>query len=376
MKILMLISEAPPIKSGVSRVAENLSGGLRALGYQVDTISVQQIPRFEWGEVRLSSMPLRLRQLRERLDEYDLVHLHGPVPTFSDIFLLKGLNGKASGRPRLVFTYHAPVELASPSLRPLTWAYNALQERLARQADHVVVTTPSYAQRLARFVPAGKLSVIPWGVDFERFAVPLPKPGPFTVVYLGQIRPYKGLPVLLEAAAGMEGIRLWVIGDGHYVETCRRMAARPGLPETTFWGSLPDEAMIALLRQAHVIVLPSITRSEAFGIALLEGMAAGLVPVASHLPGVADVIGNEGVTFPPGNRPALRAILARLRDDPALCAHLAGLAQAKARLYSWKRVIFGYDRVIRRLLNAPPQQEALRRREIPTRPVLQGSSEG
>ncbi len=360
-KVLMVVSEAPPIQSGVARVADKLSKGLRRHGFRVDILSLPDIPRFELGEIRVSSMPLKLNQLRERLMEYDLVHLHGPVPTFSDIFLLGGLSGLGSSRPNLVYTHHAPIELSSAALRPFLSVYNHLQERWSNLADHIVASTPSYGQRLSRYVPAEKLSVIPWGVDFNQFYAPVEKSQPYTVLYLGQIRPYKGLPVLLKAAAMMDDARFWVIGDGHYAETCQQMAGDLQVPNITFWGRLPDEEMLTLIKSAHVIVLPSVTRSEAFGIALLEGMAAGLVPVASHLPGVADLIGSEGFTFPPGNANALRQILIRLRDDPTLRVHLARLAQDKARLYPWERSVFGYERVFTHLSKHSHSHQRIRK---------------
>lgn len=374
MKILMIISETPPILSGVAKVADKLCQGLKNRGHQVDLISLQDIPRFERGEIRLSSMLFKLSQLKARLSVYDVIHLHGPVPTFSDVFLLLGLRGLKSSRPRLVYTHHAPIDLKIPPLRPLIWAYNTLQERLAGKADHVVVTTPTYGLRLARYVPAANLSVIPWGVDFDRFVSPVIKDGPFTVVYLGQIRPYKGLPVLLRALTGLSDVRLSVIGNGHFTQDCQNLARALNLSNVTFFGALEDEKMIQVLKQAHVIVLPSVTRSEAFGIALLEGMAAGLVPVASHLPGVADVISNEGITFKPGHPEALRAILARLRDDPLLRTHLASLAQAKAKLYSWNRVIFGYERVFIQVTRESVSKPVYAI-DPPTQPVLKGYSD-
>lgn len=359
MKVLMVISEAPPIHSGVARVAGRLSEGLRQKGIQVDLFSLTNVPRMEKGEVRLYTMPFHLKELQQRLPHYDLIHLNGPVPTFSDVFLLWHLlsgakrSGQASAHwPRLVYTHHAPVDLRFAPLRPLVWLYNHLQERLANLADHVVATTPSYGQRLSRYVPAAKLSVVPWGVDFERFYAPVGRQEPFTVVYLGQVRPYKGLPVLIEAARWLKDTRIWVIGQGHMLAACRRQVRNLGLENITFWGALNDEAMIARLHQAHALVLPSITHSEAFGIVLLEGMAAGLTPVASHLPGVADLIGNEGLTFPPGNARALSETLKRLRADEALRQHLARLAQAKARLYSWERSAFGYERIFLNLTGA------------------------
>ena len=260
-----------------------------------------------------------------------------------------GLRGLGRNRPKLVFTYHAPIYLHQWWLRPAIWAYNSLQKYLASLADHVVVSTPSYANQLRDHVPAGRLSVVPWGVDYSQYYAPLQKKEPFTVVYLGQIRPYKGLPVLLKAVDGLEGVRVWVIGDGHAAQAYRQQAETLRLHELKFWGHLPDAEVHALFRQAHAVILPSVTTSEAFGIVLLEGMAAGLVPVASHLPGVADVIGNEGITFTPGRHADLRQILMRLRDEPTLRAHLAGLAQAKSRLYSWERSIYGYEHIFRQV---------------------------
>ncbi|MFW5941093.1 MAG: glycosyltransferase family 4 protein [bacterium] len=346
MKILMVISEAPPIKSGIARVADRLSNGLAASGHQVDILSLNDVPRWEWGEIRLSSMPLRINAIRKRLRNYDLIHLHGPVPTFSDVFLLGALSRQ---RPPLVYTHHAPIDLRHFPYRLFAPPYNAVQERLARLADHVVVTTPTYGQCLSRHVPPEKLSVIPWGVDYDHFAAPIQKEGPFTVLFLGQIRPYKGLPVLLNAFRGVDNARLWIVGDGHRARASYRLAQELGLRNVTFWGRLPDVEMIERLRQAHVLVLPSVTRSEAFGLALLEGMAAGCVPVASHLPGVADVVGNEGFTFPAGNQYALHEILTRLGNDETLRQHHAELAQARARLYPWERVVFGYERIFTRL---------------------------
>jgi rhamnosyl/mannosyltransferase len=196
----------------------------------VDILSLNEIPRLVIGEVRLSSMPFHLGSLRRRIKNYDLVHLHGPVPTFSDVFLLMAMRGLGGESPPLVYTHHAPVDLHIPLLYPLVNAYNRMQERLAGLADHVVVSSPAYGELLSRFVPRWKLSVIPWGVDHTRFFAPVRKTGAFTVVYLGQIRPYKGLPVLLKAVAGQPGMKVWVIGDGHYAPYCRSLSDQLDIP--------------------------------------------------------------------------------------------------------------------------------------------------
>jgi rhamnosyl/mannosyltransferase len=346
MKILIIISEAPPIRSGVARVAKELKDGLARKEHKIDLLSLSDIPRFERGEMRLSSMAFHLPELTSRLDDYDVINLHGPVPTFSDIFLLYWLVRGLRKRPFLIYTHHAPIDLRQLKYRLLAPLYNSLHNQLVRFADHVVVTTPSYGQRLSHYVSPEKLSVVPWGVHYERYAATLDKPEPFTVVFLGQIRPYKGLPVLLQAAEGLTSARFWIIGNGHQVADSHDLAQRMGLDNVEFLGSLPDKEVVQRLQEAHAIVLPSVSRSEAFGIALLEGMAAGCVPVASYLPGVADLVGNEGVTFPPGDAHSLRILLLRLKEDAEYRSNLGRLAQVKARLYSWERVISGYDRVL------------------------------
>jgi rhamnosyl/mannosyltransferase len=371
MKILMIISEASPIKSGISRVAEQLTSGIRKRGHHVDVLSSNHIPRYEMGELRLSSMPFRLPELRNKFQEYDVIHLHGPVPTFSDVFLLMGLRGLEKERPGLVYTHHAPIDLHNFAVRPLTSIYNFTQEFLARLADHVVVTTPSYRKKLSRFVPTDRISVIPWGVDYERYYSPVQKNGRFTVVYFGQIRPYKGLPVLLKAARDLEDTRIWVIGNGHSAEKYQQLASSLKIKDIKFWGHVSDEKAIELLHKSHALVLPSITRSEAFGIVLLEGMAAGLVPVASHLPGVSDVVGSEGLTFPVGDSRALHGILKHLHDEVGYRQHLASLAQAKVSLYSWDRVIYGYERIYRSMLKEEGKLSVPSQRDPITQPVFE-----
>jgi glycosyltransferase involved in cell wall biosynthesis len=105
MRILVIISEAPPIRSGVARVCEEINQRLRSAGHTVDTLSSLDIPRVQLGEVRLSSMVWRgFTDLLPRLREYDLIHIHGPAPTFSDMALLLAWLKQRSGGPPIVYT--------------------------------------------------------------------------------------------------------------------------------------------------------------------------------------------------------------------------------------------------------------------------------
>jgi rhamnosyl/mannosyltransferase len=93
-------------------------------------------------------------------------------------------------------------------------------------------------------------------------------------------------------------------------------------------------------------VLPSVSRREAFGVVLVEGMAAGCVPIASDLPGVREVVGRTGFLFPTGDANRLAGILRVLRDDPALVQKIGDRARVRAAGFSRERAIREYDRLI------------------------------
>ena len=166
--------------------------------------------------------------------------------------------------------------------------------------------------------------------------------------------------MLVKAFAGLDDARLWIVGNGHRASQNQQLAERLRLKNVTFWGSLPDKEIISCLRQAHVLVLPSVTTSEAFGLVLLEGMAAGCVPVASRLPGVTDVLGPAGLSFAPGDSDALSRILQKLQEQPDYRLALAGLAQQRAYLYNWEQVISGYSAIFEHAVNRTGSSPVIR----------------
>lgn len=348
-RILMVISEAPPIISGISRVAAQLQQGIRSFGHDVDVISLNDVPRLAVGEVRLSSMIFKAPQvLLSRLSTYDLIHIHGPVPTFSDIaLLLSAVGGKARG-PAVVYTHHSEIDLGG--YRVLCDIYNWMHKQLARLAGQVIVTTPAYARNLNRYIPAEAITVVPWGVEHDWYSARTPKADQFTVLFVGQLRPYKGIETLLDAAERVADTRIQIIGSGHQQEHYRRLATERGLEHVTFRGHVSDQELFDAFAQAHVLVLPSTKRAEAFGLVLLEGMVAGCVPVVSQLPGVTDVVGNAGFSFPVGDAAALAALLAQLRDSRLLRERYGARARERAREYSWDRTVFWHNALYQRLM--------------------------
>lgn len=342
MRIAIVISQTPPIASGVARIAARLEAGLQRRGHKVDVFSASRLPRLFLGEFRFVNVLPLLREILEQ-GPYDMINIHGPVPTFSDVLLLWcTANRQRLGEPRIVYTHHWDVDV-STATAPAAWIYNLLTRIAARQADLVVTSSVFYSESFSLFAPVERRRVIPWGVDSCFLWPTVPhKADEFTILYVGQLRPYKGVDVLLRAFAHLRDCRLIVVGDGHCRDKYVQLAKTLDLQNVVFKGRVSDEELKNLYAASHVIVLPSTSRLEAFGIVLLEGMGAGCVPVASNLPGVAETVGNAGLTFEVGDAISLARALDLLKAERSLLNRLSHAAWTRAQTYSWDATCQGY----------------------------------
>jgi rhamnosyl/mannosyltransferase len=354
VKILLVVSELPPARSGVASSAKLLVEHYRRLGHDVSTIAMRSLPNFVRGELRLSFFFLRWPSIRREALGAQLVHLHGPAPTFSDLFLLLlRLTIRRSRRPKVIYTQH--FELDIPGVRILSRLYNRWHSRLLRLADAVVTTTKAYERVL---VERGhrKVVVIPWGADhlsYPSSPAAVRSKGEdrsFDILAVGQLRSYKGLEVLLRALTHVPGARLHIVGEGHLRSRYEALASRLSLSNVRFHGDVSDADLSALFTASRVIVLASVSRMEAFGMALLEGMRAGCVPVASNLPGVAEVVGDAGILVQPGDAPALAEALRALQRDRALWERLSARARFRADSFRWTETASRYVALLEELL--------------------------
>lgn len=345
LDILIVTSEAPPIVSGVATCIGRLATGLTDRRHHVKVISCLQIGRVTLGEWRLSSFLAHWPRIARELRHFDVVNVHGPVPTMSDVFLSLADFLPAHHRPAIVYTHHSPIDiLRAPRMSVL---YNRLHKSLALRADRIVASSQHYAhEHHSRYGP--RVQTIPWGTDKRPAALQRTSrdPGELRVLFVGQMRPYKGVETLLAAAAGQPWLKLTLVGQGPAFAKYQRLAQRLGVRNARFAGRLPDAELAAEYAANDVIVLPSVTRAEAFGLVLVEGMASGCVPVASDLPGVRDVAGPTGVLVPPADPAALRDALRGLAADGARLERLRSASLRAAETLSWDRCVTSYERVM------------------------------
>lgn len=246
-------------------------------------------------------------------------------------------------RTPLVVTVHDAVPWTHPQTltpRGVRW-HKTMVERAAREADLVVVPTQAVAEELSRFVALREVRVIGHGVSAS-LAVPADAQGRAAALQLPErflltvatLEPRKGLSVLLEALAspGAPDLPLLIAGQpGWGGLDLAAEAGRLGLADRVrVLGRVEDADLAVLLDRAAAVVVPS--RSEGFGLPLLEAMAAGTPAVISPAPALVEVAGGAALVAADVElAEALRSVV----EDGALADRLRAAGRNRALAYTW-----------------------------------------
>jgi glycosyltransferase involved in cell wall biosynthesis len=229
---------------------------------------------------------------------------------------------------------------------PVRWMKRALHAIPWYAADRFLGVSDFVTERLREVsgTPPRRTFRVYNGIDVSRFdasaegslATQLGLPADARVVFAsGRAAPYKGIGVFIEAAhrlaiPGNTDVHFAYAGDGPALQEFRDLASRLDVPRFHFLGRRSDVA--PLLGSATVAVIPSVW-AEAFGLTVVEAMAAGRPLVASRIGGIPELVEQDrtGLLVEPGNADELARAIQRLLDDPVRAAEMGARAKAVAR---------------------------------------------
>lgn len=345
MRILHLGKYYAPVSGGIETVLETLCRGEgrvadtralvanrshRTVHEVVDGVRVTRVGSLATVGAVSVAPTLAYWLARARAD---VLVLHEPNPMALVAYWL--------ARPAipLVVWYHSEV------IRP-RWRYRLFYEPLLefvlRRARRIVVASPPMLEAPALGAHRDRCVVVPFGLNADRYAASpavtaragrlrAESAAPI-LLFVGRLVRYKGLDILLRALPGLE-VRTVIAGDGPLRGPLDLMARQLGLEgRVRFAGRVSDEELLAWYHACDMLVLPSVSRQEAFGMVQLEAMLCGRPVVSTDLrTGVPWVNQHEqtGLVVRTGDVASLRGAIDRLIRDPELRARLGDAGRAR-----------------------------------------------
>jgi len=336
---------------GVSNTVLSLSRQKNLAPISFDGHTIERVPlNFEIASNGCSWQALGA--LARLAREADVVHYHFPWP-FMDLAHFMARVDKPT-----VVSYHSDIVRQKHWLR----LYQPLKHRFLGSVDAIVAASPNYLASspvLARY--RDKTRVITYGLDKSTYPGVEPcrlahwraKVGPKFFLFVGVLRYYKGLHILLEAARGLD-YPIVIVGTGPEEQALKEQAARLGLKHVLFTGPVDEHDKAALLALSHALVFPSHLRSEAFGISLLEAAMHGKPMISCEIGTGTTYVnrdGETGLVTAPSDPGALRGAMRRLWEDQELARRMGARAEQRYNeLFTSEQMALDYTDLYRELV--------------------------
>lgn len=339
----------PPEMGGIEVVTRDLAEAHAEWGHRVDVVcftrgrtgaSTQGSLTIYRCREFLSkvSQPLSLGYLWKGLQlsrRADVVHLHAPNLLASLMALFLG------PWTHLVVHWHSDI-VGKGVLGALARPIEAL---MLRRADAIICTSEPYAAYSRPLNPwRAKIRCVPIGIPdplAEQRESRIPEgladflQGRRLIFAAGRLVPYKGFCHLIDAAALLPpDAAVAIVGDGPLREELASLIKARGLEgRVRLLGRVSDAEMNGLFDAASLFCLPSVERSEAFGVVILEAMARGVPVLATEIPGSGvpwvNQHGVSGLNVPPGDAQQLAHACVTLLEDGELRERLGAGARAR-----------------------------------------------
>lgn len=331
MRVLHLFKTYwPDTFGGVERTIHAIAKGTSAYGVKCEVLSLSKRPEqncreFDGHTAHKSKLDFEFAstgfsrdifgRFCELSEKADIVHYHFPWPVMDIVHLSSRLK-----KPTIV-TYHSDIV----KQRILLQLYRPLMHKFLSSVDRIVATSPNYVATsdvLQRYTE--KTTIIPIGLDERDYPRSSEKmkehwrqrfPKPF-FLFVGVLRYYKGVHILLEAAK-LARVDILLVGEGPMQVSLKAYANDHRLENVHFLGALPDSDKSALLELCTGFIFPSHLRSEAFGLSLVEAAMFGKPMITCEIGTGTSYVNRSqetGIIVPPNDASALAGAMY------ALCA--------------------------------------------------------
>lgn len=357
----------PDSFGGIEQVIRQMMAGSARLGVQSEMLTLTRDKKnldieFEGHQVHRAPLNFEIAstgvsfsafaKFSKLAQQADLIHYHFPWP-FMDVAHFACRIKKPS-----VVTYHSDIVRQKNLLK----LYQPLKHCFLNDVDRIIATSPNYLASspiLERY--KDKTEIITYGLDEKIYPAIDPavvdywkkRVGTRFFLFVGMLRYYKGLHILLQALAQSD-LPMVIIGDGPEEYKLKQQAQQLGLKNVQFLGALPEVDKVALLSMCYALAFPSHLRSEAFGISLLEAAMFGKPMISSEIgTGTSYVnIANEtGLVVPPNDAEALGAALRYLWDQPQMAQRMGEQARVRyLETFTADKMAQNYVRLYKELL--------------------------
>ncbi len=249
------------------------------------------------------------------ITDSDIIHLHLPNPAAELAYLLARPKGK------LVVSYHSDIVRQKKAFL----LYKPIFKRILEKASAIIVAAPQMkeSEMLKQF--QDKCIVIPYGID-TNIKINSIKPKKPIVLFVGRLVYYKGAEYLIKAMENIDA-ELIIVGDGPLKNKLMQISSKP-----VFLGEVSDEKLDELYNSCNVFVLPSVEKSEAFGIVQLEAMLRGKPVISTELgtgTSFVNIHRKTGLVIEPRNISQLKSAIEKILNNPGLAKKFGESARAR-----------------------------------------------
>ena len=249
------------------------------------------------------------------ITDSDIIHIHLPNPAAELAYLIANPKGK------LIVSYHSDIVRQKKAFL----LYKPILKRILEKASAIIVAAPQMkeSEMLRQF--QDKCVVIPYGID-ANIKTKTIKQKKQIVLFVGRLVYYKGVEYLIKAMEDIDA-ELIIVGDGPLKNKLMKISGKP-----IFLGEVSDEKLDELYNSCGLFVLPSVEKSEAFGIVQLEAMLRCKPVISTELgtgTSFVNIHGQTGFVVEPRNVSQLKSAIEKVLNHPDLAKKLGENARAR-----------------------------------------------